>query len=38
MTGSFPVKINIAPFKEWMNVILTVTKTDTLLQWSDGCN
>ena len=38
MTASSPAKINIAPFKEWMNAILTVTKTDALLQRSDGCN
>ena len=36
MTASSPVKINIVPFKEWINAILTVTKTDTLLQGSDG--
>ena len=38
LTASFPVKINTAPFKEWMNSILSVTKTDTLLQGMDGCN
>ena len=38
MTASSPVKINLAPFKEWTNAILTVTKTDTLLQGSDGGN
>ena len=38
MTASSPVKINIVPFKERMNAILTVTKTDTLLQGMDGCN
>ena len=38
MTTSSPVKINIAPFKEWINAIVTVTKTDTLLQGSDGGN
>ena len=32
MNGSFPVKIKIVPFKEWMNAILTVTKTDTLFK------
>ena len=31
-------KINVAPFKEWMNVILTVTRTITLLQGSSGRN
>ena len=34
-TASSPVKINIVLLKEW---ILTVAKTDTLLQGSDGCN
>ena len=38
MTASSPVKINIVPFKEWINAILTVTKTNTLLQGSDGGN
>ena len=38
MIASSPFKINIAPFKEWMNVILLVIKTDTLLQRSDVCN
>ena len=38
MTGSSPVKINIVPFNEWINAILTVTKTDALLQGSDGGN
>ena len=36
MTASSSVKINIVPFKEWINAILPVTKTDTLLQGSDG--
>ena len=36
MTASSPVKINIVPFKEWINAILTVTKT--LLQGLDGGN
>ena len=27
MTASSPVKINTAPFKEWMTAILSVTKT-----------
>ena len=26
MTASSPVQINIVPFKEWMNVIVTVAK------------
>ena len=38
MTASSPIKINIEPFKEWMVIILFVTKTDTLLQGIDGCN
>ena len=38
MTASSPVKINKVLFKERMNAIPTVTKTDTLLQGSDGCN
>ena len=38
MTASSPVKINRVPFKEWMTAILSVTKTDTLLQEMDGCN
>ena len=38
MTASSPVKINIVVFKEWMNAILTVIKTDTLIQGSDDCN
>ena len=38
MTASSPVKLNISHFKEWMNAILAVTKTDTLLKGSDGCN
>ena len=38
MTASSPVKINKVLFKEWMNATPTVTKTDTLLQGSDGCN
>ena len=38
MTASSPVKINIVPFKEWINVILTVAKTNTLLHRSDGGN
>ena len=38
LTASSPVKINTAPFKEWMNSILSVTKTDTLLQGMDGYN
>ena len=37
MTASSPVKINIVPFKERMNAILIVTKTDTLPQGMDGC-
>ena len=31
MNASSPAKINIVPFKEWMNAILTVSKTDILL-------
>ena len=31
MTASSPVKINIVPFKEWMNAKLTVRKADILL-------
>ena len=38
MTASSLVKINVVPFKEWINAILTVTKTDTLFQGSDGGN
>ena len=38
MTASSPVKINIVPFKERMNAILIVTKTDTLPQGMDSCN
>ena len=38
MTASSQVKIDIVPFKEWINAILTVTKTNTLLQGSDGGN
>ena len=32
------VKLNIVLFKEWMTVILSVTKADTLLQGMDDCN
>ena len=41
MTASSAVKINKVPFKEWLNVILTVAITllqDTLIQGIDGCN
>ena len=38
MTASSPVKINIVPFNEWFNAILTVAKTNTLLQGSGNCN
>ena len=38
MTASSPIKINIEPSKEWMVIILFVTKTDTLLQGIYGCN
>ena len=38
MTASSPAKINIVSFKEWMNAILTVTKTDALLQGMYDCN
>ena len=36
MTAKSFVKINTAPFKEWMTPIISVTKTDTLLQAMDG--
>ena len=32
------VRIITVTFKEWINVILSVTKADTLLQGMDGCN
>ena len=35
---SSPIKINTIPFKEWMTVILSVTKADALCQRVDGCN
>ena len=38
LTGSSPVKIHTGPLKEWMTTILSVTKTDTLLQGMDDCN
>ena len=38
MTASSPVKINVVPFREWINAILTVTKPDALLEGSDGGN
>ena len=38
MSESSPVKMNTVPFKEWVTAILSVTKTDTLLQGMDGCN
>ena len=38
MTAGSPVKINREHFKNWMTAILSVTKTDTLLQGMDGCN
>ena len=38
MSKSSPVKMNTVPFKEWVTAILSVTKTDTLLQGMDGCN
>ena len=38
MTAGSPVKINSEHFKDWMTAILSVTKTDTLLQGMDGCN
>ena len=38
MTAASPVQINIVHFKEWITAILTVTKTDTLLQRMDFCN
>ena len=38
MTASSPVKKNMAPYKEWINAIFTVTKTNTPLQGLDGCN
>ena len=36
MTASSPFKINLPSFKEWMTAILSVTKTDTLLQGMAG--
>ena len=36
--ASSPIKINTISFKEWMTVILLVTKADTLCQRVDGCN
>ena len=38
MTASSPIKIYTEPFKEWIIIILLVTKTDTLLQGMDGCD
>ena len=38
MTASFPVKIIIILFKEWMTAILTVTKIDTIHQGMYNCN
>ena len=38
MTASSPVKIDIVPFKEWINAILTVTETNALLQGSNRGN
>ena len=38
MSKSSPVKMNTVPFEEWVTAILSVTKTDTLLQGMDGCN
>ena len=38
MTASSPVKVNTMQFKGWMTAILSVTKTDALLQGMDGCN
>ena len=38
MTASSPIKINTEPFKKWMTSILSVTKSDTLLQGMYGCN
>ena len=38
MTASSPVKIIIILFKEWMTVIPTVTKTDTIHKGTFGCN
>ena len=38
MTASSPVKINREHFKEMMTAILSVTKTDTLVQARNGCN
>ena len=32
MTASSRIKINTEPFKKWMTSILSVTKSDTLLQ------
>ena len=38
MTASSPAKINIVSFEEWTSAILTVTKTDALLQGMYDCN
>ena len=32
MTASSPGRINIVPFKEWINATFTMTKTDTLFK------
>ena len=34
----FSCQKNTVPFKEWMTVILSVTRTDTLLQGMSDCN
>ena len=38
MTVSSIVKINTGHFKEWITVILSVIKTDALLQGMNDCN
>ena len=37
MTLSFPVKINITPFKKWM-MSFSPWQKHALLQGTDGCN
>ena len=37
-SASSPIKINTELIKEWMTAILSVIKTDALLQGMDGCN
>ena len=38
MTPSSPIKLNTQLLKEWVASILSVIKTDTLLQGMDFCN